>query len=633
MKPLSKNTYFIIDFDSTFVTVESLEELAKITLKDKSGKEETLKEVSRITNLGMEGKISFNESLRKRLLLFQTDKNDIHKLIRLIKNHITKSVKNNRDFFKNYAEQIYVISGGFKEFITPVVKSYGITEKHVLANTFQFDNKGLVIGFDEKNPLSQDRGKIKAIEKLNLQGKIYIIGDGFTDYQIKKNGSAEKFFAFTENIKRQVVMDKADYVTASFDEILFKLKLPRALSYPKTMMKVLLLENIHSKAENILFSEGYKVETFNGSLSTEELWRVIPSVSILGIRSKTKIQKDILLHAKKLLSIGVFGIGTNNVDLSACSTSGISVFNAPFSNTRSVVELTIGNIIMLNRRVFDKSQKMHEGIWDKSALNCHEIRGKKLGIVGYGNIGSQLSVLAENLGMEVYYFDVTDKLALGNAKRCKTLEELLKISDIITIHVDGRKENINLIGSNEFSKMKDGVIFINCSRGLVVDVLPLVSFIKNGKIHGAAIDVFPNEPRSNNEKFTSFLQGLPNVILTPHIGAGTEEGQKNIAEFMSEKLISFVNTGNTANSVNFPNIQLPKLKKAHRFIHIHKNQPGVLSDLNKVFAQNKINIEGQYLKTNEEIGYVITDVYKNYSQSVIEELKNITNTIRFRILY
>lgn len=319
--------------------------------------------------------------------------------------------------------------------------------------------------------------------------------------------------------------------------------------------------------------------------------------------------------------------------MSACANLGVAVFNAPYSNTRSVVELTLGNIIMLYRKVFEKSQKMHMGIWDKSAKNCHEIRGKTLGIVGYGNIGSQLSVLAEGLGMNVVFFDIADKLAHGNAKRIKSLKELLKISDVVTIHVDGRSENTNLITDKEFKQMKDGVIFLNLSRGYIIDIDALDRNLRSGKIAAAAVDVYPKEPKADGESFKSVLQGLPNVILTPHIGAGTEEGQRNIAEFVPEKLLSFINTGNTTLSNNFPNIQLPKLTNAHRFIHIHNNKPGVLAKINNIFTANDINIEGQYLKTNENLGYVITDVNKNYRQEVIQELKSIPETIKVRILY
>jgi len=633
MNKKSNNLYFIIDFDSTFVTVESLEALAAITLRKRPDREKILRKIKEITDLAMEGKISFNEALIKRLLLFKTNRDDLKKLIDFIKKNVTPSVKNNKEFFENFSESIYIVSGGFREFITPVVKEYGIKESHVLANTFIFDNKDRVIGFDTKNPLSNNGGKITVIKKLNLVGTVYIIGDGFTDYEIRENGHAEKFFAFTENVKRESVMKKADYVSASFDEILYKLKLPRPLSYPKTMMKVLLLENIHTQAEELFRNEGYTVKSIQHALSTDELLSEIKDVSILGIRSKTKINIEIFKYARKLLAIGVFAIGTNQIDLQSSAEKGVAVFNAPFSNTRSVVELTLGNIIMLSRNIFDKSQKMHLGIWEKTSKNCHEIRGKNLGIIGYGNIGSQLSIIAENLGMHVYYFDIVDKLALGNAKRCKTLKELLKISDAVTVHVDGRPENKNLISNKEFKYMKQGAIFINNSRGHVVDYDALAAYIQRGKIRGAAIDVFPNEPATNSDPFKNVLQKLPNVILTPHIGAGTEEGQKNIAEFVPEKLIDFINTGSTNLCVNLPNIKLSKAIKGHRFIHMHYNQPGVMANLDKIFAENKINIEGQYLKTNDYLGYVITDVNKEYDQKVLRELKSVPETIKIRVLY
>jgi len=340
-----------------------------------------------------------------------------------------------------------------------------------------------------------------------------------------------------------------------------------------------------------------------------------------------------LVKAKKLLAIGAFCIGTNQIDLKTASQKGITVFNAPYSNTRSVVEIAIGEIIMLYRRIFEKNKKLHQGIWDKLVKNCFEIRGKKLGIIGYGNIGSQLSVLAENLGMEVYFYDAVDKLALGNAIKCESLKELLGKVNVVTLHVDGRETNKNLIGYKEFKLMKDKVLFLNLSRGFVVDIKALADNIKNGKIAGAAIDVFTNEPRKNNEKFICQLQNLPNVILTPHIAGNTEEAQKNIGDFVTKKIIDYINTGNTMLSVNFPNIQLPQQKKFHRLIHIHQNIPGILAKINSILGNNNINIEGQYLKTNENIGYVITDVNKKYNPSVMSELKKIPGTIRFRILY
>jgi D-3-phosphoglycerate dehydrogenase len=297
------------------------------------------------------------------------------------------------------------------------------------------------------------------------------------------------------------------------------------------------------------------------------------------------------------------------------------------------VELVIGQIIMLIRNIPDKSTQMHVGKWDKSANGSFEIRGKKLGIVGYGNIGSQLSVLAESLGMKVFYYDREERLALGNATKCKSLKELLEQSDFVSLHIDGRKENTNLFGKKEFDLMKKGVIFLNLSRGHVVDINALKQNIENGKVAGCAVDVFPHEPKSNNEEFVSELRGLPNTLLTPHIGGSTLEAQENIAQFVTGKFLDYINTGGTSNSVNFPNLSLPILENAHRLIHIHSNVPGILARINQILATHGINIVGQYLKTNERIGYVITDINKEYNKDVIKELRAIEHTIKFRVLY
>ncbi|HMI66191.1 MAG TPA: phosphoglycerate dehydrogenase, partial [Cyclobacteriaceae bacterium] len=324
---------------------------------------------------------------------------------------------------------------------------------------------------------------------------------------------------------------------------------------------------------------------------------------------------------------------TNQINLEEATRRGVAVFNAPFSNTRSVVELTIAEIIMLIRNIPDKSNKMHKGEWDKSAKGSFEIRGKNLGIIGYGNIGAQLSVLAENLGMKVYYYDREEKLALGNATKCKTQKELLGLADVVTLHIDGRESNTNLIGQEEFGQMKKGVIFLNLSRGHVVDIKALKENILNGKVSGCSIDVFPHEPLSNDEEFVSELRGLPNTILTPHIGGSTAEAQVNIGNFVPVKLMDYINTGSTSNSVNFPNLTLPTHENAHRLIHIHNNVPGILAKINHVLADHGINIAGQYLKTTESIGYVITDINKDYDKDVIKEMRAIENTIKFRVLY
>jgi len=404
-------------------------------------------------------------------------------------------------------------------------------------------------------------------------------------------------------------------------------------SFPKHKIKVLLLENIHSTAISLFNLEGYQIECCKEALDEDELIEKINDIHILGIRSKTNITARVLEHASKLMCIGTFCIGTNQIDLNACNKKGIVVFNAPYSNTRSVVELAVGEMIMLMRNIITKSNKMHQGQWDKSALNSVEIRGKKLGLIGYGNIGSQFSVIAEALGMHVYFYDISDKLALGNAHKCKTLEELLKIADVISLHVDGRESNTNMIGESEFAIMKQNVIFMNLSRGHVLDIQALKNAIETGKVWGASVDVFPLEPKSNNEEFVSELRQLPNTILTPHIGGSTEEAQANIGDFVASKIEYYINKGDTYGSVNFPEVQLPNFDNSHRLLHIHENVPGILAQINAIYAHHNINIQAQYLKTKDDIGYVITDISTDYAIDVLEEIKNIDHTIKFRILY
>lgn len=633
MKNEINNINFIIDFDSTFISLETLDELCKITLKKNPQRKNLIEEFEELTKKTMDGEVSFRESLTARVKLLNANRSHIDTLIKKLSKKISKSVIRNKAFFKKYGDKIYIVSGGFKEIIFPIVKNFNIPESNVFGNTLKFDKKGNITGFDKSNLLSQDNGKIKQLKKLRLKGEHYVIGDGYTDYELKEAGIAHKFFAFTENVEREIVASKADHVTPSMDEFLYLNKLPMSISYPKNRIRVLLLENIHSDALNIFKKEGYQVESVSKSFDEKELLNKIKDVSILGIRSKTHITPGVLRNANRLISIGAFCIGTNQIDLNECLRKGIAVFNAPFSNTRSVVELALAEIIMLMRNIFEKSNMLHKGIWDKSAKGSYEIRGKKIGIIGYGKIGSQLSVLAEDLGMEVYYYDVVDKLALGNAKKCNTLAELLKKTDIITLHIDGSLRNTNFIGEKEFKLMKAGVIFLNLSRGHVVDIDALVKNISAGKVRGASVDVFPDEPTGNEEKFISDLQNLPNVILTPHIGGSTEEAQKNIAGFVPAKIIDFINSGNTYYSVNFPEIQLPAFANAHRLIHIHENVPGILARINNVLANNNINIIGQYLKTNELVGYVITDISKKYNPQVIHDLKKIPHTIKFRILY
>ncbi|MGW5361578.1 phosphoglycerate dehydrogenase [Actinopolymorpha pittospori] len=397
-------------------------------------------------------------------------------------------------------------------------------------------------------------------------------------------------------------------------------------------IKVLLLENIHPDATELLSGAGFQVETHDGALGENDLAERVGGVHLLGIRSTTHLTSAVLDKADSLLAVGAFCIGTNQIDLPAATDRGVAVFNAPFSNTRSVVELAIAEIIALTRRLTDKSRDMHAGIWDKSATGSHEVRGRRLGIVGYGNIGSQLSVLAETLGMSVHFFDIDDKLALGNAVRCSSMEELLESVDIVTLHVDGRPGNMGMFGEAEFARMRQGAIFLNLSRGFLVDHESLRRHIESGHLAGAAVDVFPQEPKRRGEAFESELRGLSNVILTPHVGGSTEEAQQDIGRFVASKLRHYADDGNTSLSVNLPALALPERVGTHRLAHVHVNTPGVLATINGLLAEHGVNIEGQYLGTRGQIGYVITDIGAPASAEVTRILTDMPETIRLRQL-
>ncbi|WP_298476653.1 phosphoglycerate dehydrogenase [uncultured Maribacter sp.] len=623
---------YVFDFDSTLTRVEALDVLAEMTLEGQSNREEVIDEIQKITNLGIDGDISFTESLERRIKLLNAHKDDLAPLVEELKQKISKSIESNKEFFEKFSKDIYVISCGFKEFIDPIVAEYNIPADRVYANTFKFNAEGKIIGFDNDNVLSQHNGKIDCLKQMNLEGEVQVIGDGYSDYVMREAGIADKFFAYTENVHREKAANNADYITPNLDEFLFVNDLPRNISYPKNRIKILLLENVHPDAFKNLSEEGFSVELVKHSIPEEELIEKIKGVHVLGIRSKTQVTKKVLDAADKLLVVGAFCIGTTQIDLLHCKNKGVVVFNAPYSNTRSVVELAIGQIIMLMRSVFQRSSEIHSGQWNKTAANSREVRGKNLGIVGYGNIGKQLSVLAEALGMRVYYYDVDDKLALGNATKCNTLEDLLSISDVVTLHIDDNKANKNFIGEREINQMKKGAMLINLSRGFVVDIKALVASLKSGKLGGAAVDVYPEEPRSNGD-FLTELQGLPNVILTPHVGGSTEEAQRDIADFVPNKIMDYINSGNTVDAVNFPNIRLPKQNKAHRFLHIHKNVPGIMAKINEVLAKYEMNISAQYLSTDNEVGYVISDLDKEYDKEVLKALKKVDNTIKFRVLY
>ena len=397
-------------------------------------------------------------------------------------------------------------------------------------------------------------------------------------------------------------------------------------------MKALLLENIHRDAVRLLEEAGLEVTQRPSALGEAELSAALTGVGLLGIRSKTQLSAAVLSAARDLLAVGAFCIGTDQIDLAAASALGLAVFNAPYSNTRSVVELTLAEIIALTRRLTEKDRGMHAGVWDKSASGAHEVRGRTLGIVGYGNIGAQLSVVSEALGLRVVFYDTADKLALGNARRCVSLDELLEVSDVVSLHVDGRPSNSSLFGEKEFSRMRPGALFLNLCRGFVIDHDALRRHLLSGQLAGAAVDVFRDEPRSAGEEFESVLRGLPNVILTPHIGGSTEEAQADIGAFVGGKLADFVADGATSLSVNLPQVALPPATGTHRLAHIHRNVPGVMAEINSVLAAHDVNVEAQLLGTRGELGYALTDIGIDYPDEVLERLREMAPTVRLRVL-
>ncbi|MFB2862172.1 phosphoglycerate dehydrogenase [Aeromonas sp. MdU4] len=405
-------------------------------------------------------------------------------------------------------------------------------------------------------------------------------------------------------------------------------------SLDKDKIKVLLLEGVHPNTVETFRAAGYtSVEYLKTSLSEEELIEQIRDVHFIGLRSRTQITEKVLDAANKLVAIGCFCIGTNQVELEAAQIRGIPVFNAPFSNTRSVAELVLGEILLLLRGIPEKNAKCHRGVWEKLANRSVEARGKKLGIIGYGHIGTQLGIIAESIGMKVYYYDIENKLSLGNAIQVPSMVELLNMSDVISLHVPETASTKNMIGAEQLRMMKPGAVFINAARGTVVDIEALADVIKSGHISGAAIDVFPVEPKSNDEEFLSPLRGLENVILTPHIGGTTHEAQENIGLEVANKLVKYSDNGSTLSAVNFPEVSLPGHKGSSRLLHIHRNQPGVMNQINQIFAEEGINIAGQYLQTSSHIGYVVIDVETEHSEKALSKLKEINGTIRARILH
>ncbi|MBX3477891.1 MAG: phosphoglycerate dehydrogenase [Brevundimonas sp.] len=624
---------FVFDFDSTLVRIETLEALADLALAGVADAPAVRDQIGRLTDAAMAGDIDFGAALRSRLALLPLTRAHVDALADRILDEGTPSVRRNRQWFLDNADRVVIVSGGFREIIAPIAERLGVAAERVLCNDLRYDAEGRVTGVDEANPLSQAGGKAVAIRALNLTAPVIMVGDGWTDAEVKQAGAADRFYAFTEIARRAPVMAAADAVAASMDELLHAEGERGRFSYPPSRIRILLLENVHPAAVERLEDAGYTVETEAGALDEAALIERLKGVHVLGVRSKTQVTARALASADRLLAVGAFCIGVNQIDLAAAAARGVAVFNAPYSNTRSVVELAVGLTIALMRDVADKSAAMHGGVWNKSAAGSRELRGKTLGLVGYGAIGSQLSVLAEGLGMRVVFHDLTERLALGNARRARSLNALLAESDVVSLHVDGRGENTALIGAAQLAMMKPGALLLNLSRGHVVDVDALAAAIDAGRLGGAAVDVFPEEPRTNADPFDSPLRGRRNVILTPHIGGSTEEAQEAIAEFAADRLLAYLNRGDTTFCVNLPNVQLAEVTGGHRILHIHRNQPGVLAELNQTLSAAGLNILGQHLKTDERTGYVITDVDRDYDPQALTALKTVAGTLRFRLLH
>ena len=626
-------TTYVFDFDSTLVRIETLEALADIALGGAPDAAAIRDRISALTDAAMAGDLPFGEALRLRLSLLPLTRAHVTELAERILDEGTPSVRRNLRFFRENAGRIVILSGGFREVIAPLAAHLHIPADQVLCNDLLYDADGLVTGVDSANPLAEAGGKPVVIKALALPGPVVMVGDGWTDAEVKLQGAADRFHAFTEIVRRETVVAAADEEAPSIDEFLHAEGLAGRYSYPRGRIRILLLENIHPAAVERLEEAGYTVETRKGALDEDALIEAVRGVHVLGVRSKTQVSAKVLQAADRLMAVAAFCIGTNQIDLDAAAARGVAVFNAPYSNTRSVVELAVGLTIVLLRDVSDKSAAMHRGEWNKSADGSRELRGKTLGIVGYGAIGSQLSVLAEALGMRVIFHDLTERLTLGNARRMPSLDALLAESDVVSLHVDGRADNTALIGAAELSRMKPGALLLNLSRGHIVDVGALAQALGSGRIGGAALDVFPDEPATNADPFDSPLRGLKNVILTPHIGGSTEEAQEAIGAFAAERLLAYLNRGDTTFCVNLPNVQLAEVSGAHRILHIHRNQPGVLADLNRALAAAGLNILGQHLKTDERTGYVITDVDRDYDPEALRTLKSVAGTLRFRMLH
>ena len=603
-----KEQYFVIDFDSTFTQVEAMEELAAISLKNDPDRELIIEKIKQLTDLAMEGKMPFPKSLKARIALLSAKKYHLQMLVNKLRKKVSVSFARNKAFFKEYQGRVFIVSGGFKEFIEPVVKPYFIDADCVFANTFVYDKKNNIIGADEDNFLAQEQGKVKLLKHLKLKGNVCVIGDGYTDYELFEAGVANSFFAFTENISRPSVISKAQNIASSLDEILYQENLPMAISFPKSKIKALLWGEQCFDTEVLLKKEAYQIKKLPLKSDTETLLQDAQQAHIILFQPNADYKKLLQLRESKCLLMGVWGELDDKDFALSLAKRGIALFGSSYAHTRSVLELGLLKILHLFR------------------LQEEELPGKVIGIVGYGHSGSLLSVMASHLGMEVLYYDIDERPPLGNAKRMKFLPDLLKKSDLVFLAAGKRFNKEQLIGAKELKLMKHQALLVNMGYDYAIDLDAVKEALNSGKLGGFGIDCLLEETHKKTQKF-------PFTISTLNKRLATHQTRNNIAEIVCERAIDFINTGSSQACDNFPRLNLPPLSGGHRFIHIHKNVPGVLAQINGVLAEKKINISGQYLKTNESIGYVITDVDKQYEKEVIGELKEIPATLKFRVLY
>jgi len=639
----------IFDFDSTIINAEGTELIIKAALERESPyeRQKKIEILKAFTDKATNGDMPLGEALHKRFSLTQVTRKDVENAAAHVLDTINPQVRETIRVFRERNKQIFIFSSSFIELVRPVAIELGIPPENLFANELLYQD-GQVVGFNEENPLFLSLGKVFLAEHLKSEGRLEggtaVVGDGYSDLVIRKNNVASMFVYFAGSIIHEEIRKQADFTVDRFDQLLplffsdDELSNESAEAFAasdngdktETTPTIVLLENIHIEAENRLKERGYNVQRYQSAFDEDKLCEILKNANVVGLRSKTHITQRIINEATDLWAIAAFCIGTNQIDLEAATRAGIPVFNAPYSNTRSVAELVVGEIIMLMRRIFEKSTAAHRGQWLKTVEGASEIRGKTVGIIGYGHIGSQVSVLLESLGMTVIFHDIVDKLPLGNAQKARDLYDLLKRSDVVTLHVPDTPLTRGMISEQEIRTMRPGSYLINASRGKVVDLEALRKALKDGHIAGAAIDVFPQEPARPTDVFETPLQNIPNVILTPHIGGSTREAQENIARYVSDKIHSFITTGNTIGSVNFPEVDMPRVKGTDRILHIHENVPGVLAKINSVFARRHINVESQILKTKDDIGYLIVDVNRRISEQVFNLMTHITETIKVR---